>query len=1362
MKSVSLGIHLKQVVIVFGLVLGKHFSTVGCLSFRYSITRAVFLWTVYSVLMYTVMFVNITSGFLSFLQNKLIAPTYTSSVWIPVNNSSEWILYSWTFDPIKVSPLCGTTTRTETMSYRRRETGDDSTGLPRRYYSLPRNYSTEDRRNRRDSSCTSRQQSTTSSSTPSSVSSTASLDRKYGSLRSRTTAGSTGTSVYESPMSRSTGIRTRGSSSESYTSAPTASSVRSTESSSLDNLSGLQDPIRSSTSSYTQSVPLGNATRSSLPCANLGSSVNSERSSRRHHPNPEVFRDTPFSLSRKHTSGNQDTSTGTERPSAHYSNRTEGRRRTSSESATGVSCRSSMDRLARGNSDVVSFNKKPTEESLKISSENDPLHDSSTMRDISLLSREITSTYEGSLMRKDSSRRQAEKRESLTSATKSDEKLAGTAEPQETIISLPDQRDFRTSENEPREISESIKTTDKQELLTLPLKQPDLNPQRTKAFSHRRSFSDGSQHFSKIEDPSFGKTSKKNIFSRRKSSLSGIEDAVESKHSWKGLFSRKRSSSGSREDSEGEEKGNVPKRKLSGSGRHFGYSMSSTASKGNTEESKRKFSVPSKYFPSKDSDVAGSACSSPEVVKKEPRKRRVSLPGKFGFSRNPSVHHTTESEYLQPTELPLDADLHRRRKRQFKKAATFDCDSDKSKASVLHRFKFWDRREKTVSSDSRSPESGTLSPEDRQQSPTETQALKISSEQVVSNGASSGERGSRLRRNKGRKQPKEEGDNQGIQKEENSSVKQEPRTGEDTQHIPPSKRSDSIEVKNITDHNHPEPNANYVGTVEPTDSPSLRSQRRKQYKVNGDCSTEREEEKGKDIKDVTETMSKEDVKKTEAEEPSSALSKLRERRRRRKMERERFFAATVEPGEIKNMTRLSVERKEPNSIGAMTEGKAVVCDEKPVTVLERKSSRTKKEETGEVEGRRSSRAKVEGVTVVDGKVSSGINDHRDSNVRNGSIASEIKDNLKNTRHGSSPKISDIGKKLSLDFPASVGSKELKVRHRTIASTVHSDIITSLLREKGRNSHQEVKFPSVSELRTKFVSKDDLKTARINRKTEDRPHSICGGALSPTELKKFEDITFSLAKKESGEVVLSNKRDSGIPICSDATSNKVEKTIETTASPPSKPKGGDEDAHVKNIVNDAAKDAVELNVDLSRPTSPEGDPKRSRGSKKKRKKSIFGSDKDHSKTSRDTTEEQGDGSQPAKVSALKAMFGRRTSISKSRPKALAAGLKSELLKKASEMTQRREDFNEMTKEEIQSKERILDVGHTESPALLGKEPIREVCGEEHSEGKDVKNKEEKHTVETQKMDKKEKKSLKKGEKESICILLLLLLLLLLYV
>ena len=217
--------------------------------------------------------------------------------------------------------------------------------------------------------------------------------------------------------------------------------------------------------------------------------------------------------------------------------------------------------------------------------------------------------------------------------------------------------------------------------------------------------------------------------------------------------------------------------------------------------------------------------------------------------------------------------------------------------------------------------------------------------------------------------------------------------------------------------------------------------------------------------------------------------------------------------------------------------------------------------------------------------------------------------------------------------------------------VHKDIIADLIREKGlkTTTNAEVKIPSVAELRAKFlISKDDAKVIppRPILKLDDRPHSICGEILSPTEMKKFEDMTFSLARKVSSEADNLNRKLSNGGNGSLTQIDAQWKTLSGAneeKSPPSSPRVNSKMKKEKKVKN-----TVKENEQVGEePGSPEsGSHKKKKGSKKKKKKLIFGSEKEKGKESdKDQevkpTEEDTDLPQHGAVSAaIKAMFSRK--------------------------------------------------------------------------------------------------------------------------
>ena len=167
--------------------------------------------------------------------------------------------------------------------------------------------------------------------------------------------------------------------------------------------------------------------------------------------------------------------------------------------------------------------------------------------------------------------------------------------------------------------------------------------------------------------------------------------------------------------------------------------------------------------------------------------------------------------------------------------------------------------------------------------------------------------------------------------------------------------------------------------------------------------------------------------------------------------------------------------------------------------------------------------------------------------------------------------------------------------------MHADIIADLIREKGlKTTDAEVKIPSVAELRAKFlISKDDNKVIppRPVIMLEDRPHSICGDTLSPTEMRKFDEINFSLAKKVSSSKIDEQKfSDSSSKMLSpEGVTAKLDIIGERASlQNPLSSRGGqsaprEESIHIETSSKDLEKDPRDL--------SPEGEVRKKRGSKK---------------------------------------------------------------------------------------------------------------------------------------------------------------------
>ena len=789
---------------------------------------------------------------------------------------------------------------------------------------------------------------------------------------------------------------------------------------------------------------------------------------------------------------------------------------------------------------------------------------------------------------------------------------------------------------------------------------------QSKRSSHRRSRSEGSHLFVKTEDLPTEKPQKKGFFSSRKLSDSEVGETLPSKRSKWGMFSLRRFSSGSsRDSSDSEEKSSsIFRRKYSGPEALTEAVASSIEGK----RSNRKFSVPSKFFPSKDSNFkADSTCSSPEAPR-EQRRRRISLPGRSGTARTSSLERNLDAERNLSSE---SASLEQRR-RQFKKAATFDCDSDGAKASALQRLRFWDRRER-----------------DSGKSPERKSSTESAPKQSLHFGR--------------RKKSKDE-DSSGPRTETPATTKLQ--NSEVIPHEEAKEFSSSAQRNKVLESDILEAKARYVGSVEASGSPPLRSHRKGRYKVTGEEATVRKTQAS------GEAMAGEAGDKPDGSQTSSALARLRERRRRRRMVREQ----SEEEG--KKERRASLKKRETNGGDNTPEvGNAGVPGEKSsIPAVQRTASGKLKEKSKSTEGSVPSDSKVS-ENVVDGKLPSRTeSNHKNGLVKNGHVIPERKESKDSEIKKPPPKADRESRRDHVGKPS---LRDARFRHQTIASTGHSDIIANLLKSQARTSREpEVLFPSVSDLRAKFLAQEDAVPLRLKKSmTEDRPRSICGETLSPNEMKEF-DIQFSLERKISTEIIaVAPERNEAIVVRMVET--EMVEEISMSLQPSGLPGGEIDDAVF-----------VEPSVETGRPPVSPGTDKKSRGSKKKRKRSLFGSDKDHGKSSKDHTGdgEAAEGAQPAKASGLKAMFGRRASMTISRPKALAAGLKSELVRKATEMTQRRETYDQRVRMEVQANQ----MAAAETGAVRGEDAQRD-RKDSAKEGQARDGDE-----------KKEKKSLKKGE------------------
>ena len=1248
------------------------------------------------------------------MKKPLSERTFTTSVSISIGEHLDSLSKHASSPSISDNDLvcnCGVAEIDTNMSYRYKDSQSQPSSLPRRYFSLPKNYSGSNTNNSKDSSHSTRYRSTSSSSTNSSTIPT-SQSLRYGSLRTYgTSTNSSLTDDLKKPTSRRSGTsslssRPVGSSSiprkSSYGSIKTGSTSAtlrdSTPSYSARHVSTISNRNSGSSSPNTESnwIPGGVPIRQR-------SSITLRETERTWGPNnPPVrqlssssLRDSPFTLPTRRTRSSSqginsdsetrpssrklsletvsrrpispssvnykdhgkseeslkaspnrkispvETASATSSPTVHYAGSHEV---SASPTSPTVQYFGSLPRKdspsSRSEASTTSGSQRESGSSGSqgaLSDNGDEL-ESSAARDISLLSREIASVYEGSLNRSDS------KKGTTSNLVRKQELIAGNSSKESAKLEKQ-----LSSENKLNSSGRSSQGQSSGGEEGVKFKK-----------SHKRSVSAGSA--TAVKDENKVKPARKitGLFSRKKSreSTDSEDDEDRSQKQSSGLFSRK--------DSKDSVKGSPtrrgssssshsppvtpPKRKISGPGRLFSFSSDSKT----TPELPKKFSVPGKYFTTKDAKSGEESSDLESESSRAPRpslKRRVSLPGMLGLPRSASAERTSGGRRRSP-EPSVDPALLQRRRSNFKKAQSFDVQNEKGKNSMLSKLKFWDQTKKDKSPDSRhsaSPEEGRS----RSTSPAvEPLADKNTTEEKPESKAQqsrkSRERAVRRKSSQEKEVPELKVTSDSIKPDTTSTMSGGEKLQVSPKVIHSSKEDDSVH-KTVK-----EPKVHYVGLVEMPSPEGLRARKRAETSVDKDTgSTVNATEKLPHSKELpASNADRVQVKPLDAIDGSTrdTVLKLRERRRRRREERERFFAG-LQPAT--NMTKEAAQKDHT----LQSENDKNLKSDAIVEVIQ-----------DQVDGR-STTADNKLVEEKTRKVSNERNNHKE--------VARI------------PKISIVGKRSTVDDVEKGKMKNGKPRYKTIASSVHADIINDLIREKGlkTTTNTEVKIPSVAELRAKFlISKDDAKVTppRPILKLEDRPHSICGGILSPTEMKKFEDITFSLAKKVSSDDIKMKKFSDG---SSDSlpkldTQLKPVSVANNEKSPPSSPsvmssskkeKKGDSVTNEENQVNE------------EQDFCPENDSlKRRRGSKKKRKKSLFGSDKDKEPKS---PEEDVDVPQHGAVSsAIKAMFLRRPSATdkvkvsrKQRSKTLPGSPERDTIKSGTESRERKKSAPEYTVE-----------------------------------------------------------------------------------
>lgn len=1260
------------------------------------------------------------------MKKPLSTRIFTTSVSISIGEHLESLSKHASSPSITDNDLvckCGVEEIDTNMSRRYKDSQSLPSSLPRRYYSLPKNYSGSNTTNGKDSSHPTRYRSTSSSSTNSSTT-PSSQSLRYGSLRTYgTSTNSSLTDDLKKPTSRRSGTSSLSSRPVGSSSIPRKSSYGSIKTGSTSTT--LRDSTPSYSARHVSTISNRNAGRSSLntdsnwipggvPIRQRSSITLRETECGWGPSDPPVrqhssssLRDSPFTLpvrrtrssssqgfnsdSETHTSCSRklsletvsrrpispssvndndygksgesqrassyrklspvETTSATSSPTVHYagSHGVKSDKPASPTSPTvqyfgSLPCKDSPSLKSEASTTSGSQRESGSSGSQGASSDNGDELESSAARDISLLSREIASVYEGSLSRSDS------KKGKTSNLVKKQESIEGNSSKESAKL--------EKQLSSEKKLNSSGKSSQRQ----------SSGGEEGVKFkkSHKRSVSAGSA--TAVKDENKVKPARKitGLFSRKKSREStdseDDEDRLQKRSS--GLFSRKDSKDSVKDSVKGSptRRGSSssshsppvtpPKRKISGPGRFFSFSSDSKT----TPELPKKFSVPGKYFTNKEAksgEESSDLESESSRASRPPLKRRVSLPGMLGLPRSSSAERTFGGRRRSPEPL-VDPALLQRRRSNFKKAQSFDVQIEKGRNSMLSKLKFWDQTKKDKSPDSRhstSPEEGRS----RSTSPVvepsaDENTTEEKSESKTPQSRKSRERMARRKSSQEKEVPELKITSESIKPDTTSATSGDEKLQVSPKVTQSSKEDDSVN-KTVK-----EPKVRYVGPVETPSPLELRARKRAECKVNSvdkdnGSSLDATEKSAPSKEPAASNTDKVQVKPLDANDGSTrdTVLKLRERRRRRREERERFFAG-LQPAA--NMTK---EARQKDQTLQSENGKNLKSDATVEVIQDKVDGRT---------------------TAADNKLEEKI--RKVSTERN---------NHREVEH--IPKISIIGKRSSVDDVQKGKMKNGKPRYKTIASSVHADIINDLIREKGlkTTTNTEVKIPSVAELRAKFlISKDDAKVTppRPILKLEDRPHSICGGVLSPTEMKKFEDITFSLAKKASSDDVKMKK-------FSDSSSDSLPKldmqrkpvsVANNEKSPPSSPSARSSSKKEKKadkVTNE------ENQVNEEQDLSPENDSlKRRRGSKKKRKKSLFGSDKDKEPKS---PEEDVDMPQHGAVSsAIKAMFSRRPSTTdkvkvsrKQRSKTLPGSPEGDTIKSGTESRERKKSAPEYTAE-----------------------------------------------------------------------------------
>ena len=574
------------------------------------------------------------------------------------------------------------------------------------------------------------------------------------------------------------------------------------------------------------------------------------------------------------------------------------------------------------------------------------------------------------------------------------------------------------------------------------------------------------------------------------------------------------------------------KKTFSISGKHSSLASSSDETDIKEGKEAKKFSVPSKFFKetgkiegSKDS-VSGSDTSD---TQRNPRSlfRRVSLPGKLSFTRSSSSDRDFEGDDIsEGTEENL------KKSHGLIRANSLDHDTEKDKHSTLKKLKFWGRRDRSSdsshSSDSRSQspvcpaidqlkdgssaenatdkavhagKSGqtkaTLKLPGKQvkaQKERET-TVKVSASPAVTRKAANTKVKISVQSSRAAVDSKVKGNVQGQSSLDEGTEEEGEKDGSSVK-VFLSKKT-GLTVDHIASDDEEPPRSPYSrrrprpsGRSTSLDMTSSASPGIAKARDNDDLKDTGTETDSSDKSSVATTAVREGAQRRTSlpQTPrTDTLSRLKERRRRRRLVREQFLGISVEDSQ--SQTKVEATAEDINIDKPVTETKPKPVEKsvpnghvpRSITEMKSKAVEIPVDESQVPRPVTETKPKTESKPVANGHTLSGRP-------------------LKLAKQQSLP---------SIDSEQAKASN--KTRHQTIASTVHQDIITAIARGKGL-SGSEIYIPSVAQLREKFASEEIENTAAIpwRKKESERPHTICGERLSPTEMQRFMETTpFSL-------------------------------------------------------------------------------------------------------------------------------------------------------------------------------------------------------------------------------------------------------------